>query len=84
VSCTDRPIPFADYLNKSNREHGDSFEMSRACRERCDAEPVRQEDDDRRAVTKPDEMRTESVRRVEFTYEIQSNLPTGRLIDVLL
>lgn len=86
ASCTDRPIPFADYLNQSNREHRDTFQMSPACRRimgAYEANAVRK-DEPERVVHRPEVPRTESVRRVEFTYEIQSSLPTGRLIDVLL
>ena len=85
VSCTDRPIPFADYLNKSNREH-DTFEMSRDCRKVCEADASTQhsELEPVRRVTKPEMPRTETVRRVEFRYEIQSSLASGRLIDILL
>lgn len=85
ASCADRPIPFADYLNKSNREH-DTFEMSRDCRRACeaDARSRRSEHEPVRRVTKPEMPRTETVRRVEFRYEIQSSIASGRLIDILL
>ncbi len=87
ASCADRPIPFADYLHKSNREH-DTFEMSRDCQRACEADerppcPEREREPDRR-VTRPEMPRTETVRRVEFRYEIQSSIAAGRLIDILL
>lgn len=85
VSCTDRPIPFADYLHKSNREH-DTLEMSHECRRVCasDDRLPRSEEEPVRRVSKPEMPRTETVRRVEFQYEIQSSIASGRLIDILL
>ena len=85
ASCADRPIPFADYLNKSNREH-DTFEMSRDCRKACetDARSPRSEQDAERRVSRPEVPKAETVRRVEFRYEIQSSIALGRLIDILL
>ncbi len=86
ASCTDRPIPFADYLHQSNREHRDTLEISPACQRLGEAQndtSVRT-DEPVRAVSRPEVPRTETVRRVEFTYEIRSDLPTGQLIDVLL
>ena len=68
--------------------------MSPACRRITDAyaanarptaesEPIR-ETEPVRAITRPEVPHTETVRHVEFTYTIESDLPTGRLIDVLL
>ncbi len=85
ASCTDRPIPFADALHRSNREH-DTFEMSPDCQLASQGDRARPECDEERvrSITKPEMPLTETLRRVEFVYEIQSSLPAGRLIDILL
>ena len=80
--CTDSPVPFDEHLHIVNRE-SDTVELQSIPAEHVAAtNPVEPE----HTPTKidPVKIHEEVTREIQISYEIPSELMTGRLIDMLL
>ncbi|MFI4870634.1 MAG: hypothetical protein ACIARQ_02385 [Phycisphaerales bacterium JB061] len=83
--CAELPIPFDEFLHKRNRE-ADTVELSSVQHDLPEKLRKPEPEEPERTPTKiePEPIHEETVRKVEISYEIPSDLMTGRLIDLLL